>query len=77
MQETAADAGTRRGLQRQAADAGGWKVWETSRYMAIRAGRGGGEQVLHRGVTTKNSCLCVCVGGGIRGGGNLEISING
>ena len=43
--ETAADAGTRNGEQSRAAEADGWRVWTTSSWMALRDGRGGGEQV--------------------------------
>ena len=44
-QETAADAGTWRGDQGQAAEAGGWQVWATYRWEALCTGRGGGELV--------------------------------
>ena len=42
---TPVDAGTWRGVQRRAAEAGGWRVREASRWAAICAGRGGGERV--------------------------------
>ena len=50
MRETAAYTGTRRRAQRQAAEAGGWWAWATSRWMAFPDGRGEVEQVLHREV---------------------------
>ena len=43
-QGTAADAGMRRGVQGQAAEAGGC-VRATPRWAALRTGRGGGERV--------------------------------
>ena len=42
---TAEDAGTRRGAQGRAAEAGGWQVRETPRWAALCTGRGGGERV--------------------------------
>ena len=56
MWETVADAVTRRGAQRLPAEAGGWWVWSTFRWMSLHAKRGGGYQVLHIGVTATNDC---------------------
>ena len=42
---TAVDAGTRRRAQGRAAEAGGRRVQTTSRWVALRTGRGGGERV--------------------------------
>ena len=44
-QQWVADAGTRRGTQGRAEEAGGWRVWATSRWAELCAGIGGGEQV--------------------------------
>ena len=44
IRDTAAEAGMLRGAQRQAAEAGGWKVWVNYRLMSYRAGRVGGDQ---------------------------------
>ena len=54
MQETAADTGTWSSMQRRGEEAGGWKVWDISRWTELGSGRGGGERVLNRGVTTTN-----------------------
>ena len=53
--ETAADTGTRRGVQSQAVEAGGWRVWTMSRWTAFCAGRGGGEKVQHREVIKRRT----------------------
>ena len=53
--DTAADAGTRREVQRRAVEAGGWRVRMTFRWTAFRAERGGGERVQERGATTTNA----------------------
>ena len=54
---TAADAGTRRGVQRQAAEAGWGRVWVTSRWVEFLARRRGlllgggrieGEEKIHK-----------------------------
>ena len=55
VQEMASDAGTWRGTQIQAAEAGGWRVGTKSKWMAFWAGRGGGERVQDRGDTTTNA----------------------
>ena len=55
-QEMAADSGIRCSSQRRAAEAGGWRVWATYRWMVLRSGRGGEKRVLQRGVTTTNGC---------------------
>ena len=52
---TAADAGTWRGAQRRAAEAGWWRVRVVSMWTALCNGRGGGERVQDRGAVTKNS----------------------
>ena len=44
------DAGTRRGAQVQAAEAGGRRVQATSRWAVLCTGRGGGERVNFRGL---------------------------
>ena len=49
-QEKAADAGTWIEDQGQASDTGGGQVWETSRWTALRTGRGGGDQAKTRGL---------------------------
>ena len=53
-QETAADAGTRRGAQGRAAETGEWGVQTTSRWAAFRTGRGGGERVKNERASTMN-----------------------
>ena len=45
--ETVEDTCTRRGAQRRAAETGGQRVWEKSRWATYHKGRGGGERVLH------------------------------
>ena len=44
--EKVADVGTWCGTQRPVMEAGGWRVWETSRWMMLHARRGGGEWVV-------------------------------
>ena len=50
-QDMVVDADTRRGAQRQAAEAVGWEVQSKSRCTALCDGRGGGERVKERGTT--------------------------
>ena len=61
----AADASMRRGVQRRAVEAGRRQVRVTSRWTALRAGRGGGERVQEKGDKTSNATK----GGG---GGSTE-----
>ena len=56
-QETAADAGMRRGAQVRAAEAGGCRVWVTYRWAALRTWRGGGERVKNESESTMNSYI--------------------
>ena len=55
-QETEAEVGTRRGAQRRAVEAGGWRVRAMSRWTALCTGRGGGGRVKTEKNLTMNSC---------------------
>ena len=46
---TVADSGMRRGAQRRATEAGGWRARVTTRWEALHTGRGGGERVKRDG----------------------------
>ena len=52
--ETAADAGTRSGAQRRAAEDGGWRVGAASRRSVLCTGRGGGELLKKERYLTMN-----------------------
>ena len=52
--DTTADVGTQSGAQGRALKADGRRVRETSRWTALRTGRGGGERVQEKGATTSN-----------------------
>ena len=54
-QDTVADSGTRRGVQRRASEASGWRVLATSRWTALCAGRGSGEIVQEKVDTTETA----------------------
>ena len=45
MRDTATEAGTQRGAQRRAAEAGGWRVETKYRWTTYHSGRGCGERV--------------------------------
>ena len=49
---TSAEAGTRRGRQKRATEAGGWQVGKKSRWKIIHARRGCGERVRESGEAT-------------------------
>ena len=55
--DTTAEAGPRRGAQRRAAEAGGWRGREKSRWTMHTSGGGGGERMLYieRGGMTTNA----------------------
>ena len=63
----AADAGTRRGAQGQAAESGRRRVQETSRWLALCTGRGGVGRVKIKRDSKRNGYGC---GGGRKKEGN-------
>ena len=72
-QETGADAGTRRGSQRWAAEAGGWWVRATSRWADLRTERWGWERVKNERSSKMNGYSW----GGVRKEGETNESENG